>query len=209
MRNISAKPQIIFFSILTFTIIFAYTITNFTESIWAGIFAFFFVCVVIHNLLSKMYPARAEGYTEQDNLLAYDVQSLYHILFFEMILHTDLLPYPLEKLLDGLVGMKLGENSYPGSSILSTPYHFIEAGDNVIFGGGAIISPHSYESGAKLLLKPIKIGNNVTIGMNSVIMPGVVIEDDAIVAASAVVTKNTHIGRGEVWAGIPARKIRG
>lgn len=51
----------------------------------------------------------------------------------------------------------------------------------------------------------IKIGNNCFIGARSMIMPGVTIGDNSIVAAGALVTKN--IPSGEVWGGVPAHFI--
>jgi carbonic anhydrase/acetyltransferase-like protein (isoleucine patch superfamily) len=43
--------------------------------------------------------------------------------------------------------------------------------------------------------------------MRSVVLPGAVIEAGAIVAAGAVVAKNVRIPAGEIWGGVPARKI--
>ena len=39
-------------------------------------------------------------------------------------------------------------------------------------------------------------------------MAGVTIEDNALVATGAIVTKGTHISSGEVWAGVPAKCIK-
>ena len=50
------------------------------------------------------------------------------------------------------------------------------------------------------------IGNDVWIGAESMILPGVQIADGAVVAARAVVTKN--IGPYEIWGGNPARFIK-
>jgi len=208
MRVVPSLPKLIFFFIVGITAFASYLFGSLLGSLALGIIFFLIINVIIHRVLGLFMPPREAGYTDQDNLLAYDIQSMYDILFFEMILHTYLLPYPLERLFDKMMGMKLGANSYPANSYLSTPYHFISAGENVIFGAGAAVSPHTYESGGKLTIKPIKIGNNVTIGMNSVIMHGVTIEDGGIVAAGAIVTKDTHIKSGEVWAGIPAKMIR-
>ena len=59
--------------------------------------------------------------------------------------------------------------------------------------------PYSYA-------QPVRIGNDVWIGGNVTILPGVTIGNNVVVAAGAVVTKdipdNTLVG------GVPAKKIR-
>lgn len=55
------------------------------------------------------------------------------------------------------------------------------------------------------ILKPISIGNNVMIGMNSLIMPGVKIGNNVIVGGHSVVTKD--IDNGMIVAGVPAKTI--
>lgn len=54
--------------------------------------------------------------------------------------------------------------------------------------------------------QPVIIGADVWIGHGAVIMSGVRIGDCAIVGANAVVTKD--IPKGEIWGGVPAKKIR-
>jgi gamma-carbonic anhydrase len=44
--------------------------------------------------------------------------------------------------------------------------------------------------------------------MGAIIMDDCIIESNSIVAAGAVVTKNTKVESGTVYAGIPARKIK-
>ncbi|HLV24232.1 MAG TPA: gamma carbonic anhydrase family protein [Moheibacter sp.] len=51
------------------------------------------------------------------------------------------------------------------------------------------------------------IHDNVLIGMGAIVMDDCVVESYSIVAAGAVVTQGTHIKEGELWAGIPAKKI--
>ena len=55
-------------------------------------------------------------------------------------------------------------------------------------------------------LLPTKIGRDVWIGANAVILGGVTIGEGAVVAAGAVV--NRDVEPGAVVAGVPARKIR-
>ncbi|HNY75535.1 MAG TPA: gamma carbonic anhydrase family protein [Bacteroidales bacterium] len=71
----------------------------------------------------------------------------------------------------------------------------VEIGNNVSIGHSAII--HG-----------CKIGNNVLIGMGAIIMDDVIIEDNCIIAAGAIVTKNTFIPSYSIFAGIPAKKIK-
>jgi acetyltransferase-like isoleucine patch superfamily enzyme len=51
----------------------------------------------------------------------------------------------------------------------------------------------------------IAIGDDVWLGANVVVLKGVMIGRSAVVGAGAVVTRS--IPGGEIWAGIPARKI--
>ena len=65
-------------------------------------------------------------------------------------------------------------------------------GDNVSIGHNAII--HGCE-----------IRNNVLIGMGAIIMDNVVIEENSIIAAGAVLTKGTYVKQGSLFAGVPAK----
>jgi acetyltransferase-like isoleucine patch superfamily enzyme len=56
------------------------------------------------------------------------------------------------------------------------------------------------------ITKPIYIGNNVYIGINSIILPGVSIGDNVIIGAGSIVTKNLESNM--VFAGNPAKFIK-
>jgi acetyltransferase-like isoleucine patch superfamily enzyme len=53
---------------------------------------------------------------------------------------------------------------------------------------------------------PITVGNNVFIGINSIIMPGVTIGDNVVIGSGSVVTRD--IPADSVAAGVPARVLR-
>ena len=55
-------------------------------------------------------------------------------------------------------------------------------------------------------LRPTKIGQDVWIGQNAIVMVGVTIGDFAIVAAGSVVTRD--VPEGQVVAGVPAKVLR-
>jgi acetyltransferase-like isoleucine patch superfamily enzyme len=103
------------------------------------------------------------------------------------------------------LGARLGANTYSAGALLDPPLTRI--GSNTIIGHDAVIFAHVIE-GARLELKRVVIGDTVTIGATAVVMAGVHIGDHAIVSAGAVVTKDTRIGAGEVWGGIPARRLK-
>jgi acetyltransferase-like isoleucine patch superfamily enzyme len=87
----------------------------------------------------------------------------------------------------------------------------VTIGDNCMFGSGVIIldndshntstNPYIRRRG-KIEERPIVIGNNVWIGMRSIIMKGVKIGDNSIVAAGSIVTKD--IPSNEIFGGNPA-----
>ena len=78
---------------------------------------------------------------------------------------------------------------------------------DVVIGGGAVINGHLVERG-ELIFSPILIGEGALIGTGAMIQPGVQIGAGAVIASHAVVPKFKVIPAGEVWGGIPARKIK-
>ncbi|WP_317168577.1 acyltransferase [Mucilaginibacter agri] len=96
--------------------------------------------------------------------------------------------------------------------IISSEPFLIEIGDKVTITSGVRILTHdgstwlmNDKKGRRFLYRSVKIGNNVFIGVNSIIMPGVIIEDDVIVAAGSIVTKS--IPGGVIVGGNPAKII--
>jgi len=101
-------------------------------------------------------------------------------------------------------GGKVGKNSWIVGDV-TEPYLF-EMGDNSIIAGQAIVNNHVSEHGV-LILDYVKIGNNCLVGEKSIVMPGVVLEDNVLVGALSFVPKNRHLTRG-IWAGNPVKFIK-
>lgn len=85
----------------------------------------------------------------------------------------------------------------------------VEIGDDTIFAPGIKIisanhSKENYKNHDKC--RSIVIGKNCWLGTNCVILPGVVLGDNVIVAAGSVVTKS--FDSNSVIAGVPARIIQ-
>ena len=98
-------------------------------------------------------------------------------------------------------------------SIDLTRPSLVEIGSDVVFTRGCILLTHGYDwcvlrnlYGEVLCSSGrVRIGNNVFLGMNAVILKGVTIGDNVIVGAGSVVTRD--IPDGSVAAGNPARVL--
>jgi maltose O-acetyltransferase len=88
----------------------------------------------------------------------------------------------------------------------------VDIGNHVLIGPNVQIYTATHPLDAKTrnswleFAKPVSIGNNVWIGGNAVICPGVSIGDGAVIGAGAVVTKS--VPENVVVAGNPAKIIK-
>lgn len=112
------------------------------------------------------------------------------------------------------IGVKMGKNNHLYGDILwgSEPW-LITLGDNVYITNGCKFITH--DGGTLILRKyipdleltfPIVVKNDVYIGMNTIILPGVTIGNNCIIGAGSVVTKD--VPDNSVYAGIPAKFIK-
>ncbi len=117
--------------------------------------------------------------------------------------------------------LRCGENIYLGANSHINQYCCIWAsknskvvlGDNLLMGPGVKIfaSNHSTKPGVPMthqqwIEKDVTIGDDVWLGANSVVVPGVRIGRGSIVAAGAVVTKD--VSDNTIVAGVPAKTIK-
>ncbi|MCB0390435.1 MAG: hypothetical protein KDD58_04050 [Bdellovibrionales bacterium] len=119
-------------------------------------------------------------------------------------MRSHILPVPIMKLYYICLGVKIGANSFSSGVIFDSL--FVKIGHNTLIGHQAALIPHAIE-GEFLAHYPITLGDHVTIGTGAKILGGVIIDDYAIVSANAVVIKGTHIQKGEIWGGVPAKLI--
>jgi len=94
--------------------------------------------------------------------------------------------------------IKIGNNvGISGGSIVAA--NMIEIGDGTIIGANSTIIDtdfHPIKSNNRkydkknITSKPVKIGKNVFIGMNSIILKGVSISDDSVIPAGSIVRNN-------------------
>ena len=121
---------------------------------------------------------------------------------------------PTKENLKGLPFLRIGENSWLGNNT------FIEANKSIIIGDNVLIAPNCYITDSshgysdrdknikdqKGIYDCVKIGDNVWVGTNSVILKGVTIGDGAIIAANSVVNKD--VPKNVIFGGSPAVFIK-
>lgn len=113
---------------------------------------------------------------------------------------------PMKNIYYKMLGMKIGENTLIGG-VIKDPC-VTEFGDNTTMGEYSIIYGHIHDLHTDIItIKNIKIGNNCVIGAGAIIMPGVIIEDDVILASGALVTQDVVLKKGRIYAGVPAKEI--
>ena len=104
------------------------------------------------------------------------------------------------------------------SAVIRGDVHYIKMGNKVNIQDNATIHATYQKSpttigdnvsiGHNAIVHGCTIHDNVLIGMGAIVMDDCVVESNSLIAAGAVVTKGTHIKEGELWAGVPAKKVK-
>ena len=126
-----------------------------------------------------------------------------------------------------LVYHKSPQSNVPGrlivgnGSIIALGAEIRAAGGTVRIGDGSGVGQYNVVVAANHQMRPgearfhtgwdesrcgVEIGKNVWTGASCVILPGTVIGDNSVIAAGSVVRGT--IPPGELWGGVPARKIK-
>ncbi|MBI9032100.1 acyltransferase [bacterium] len=143
------------------------------------------------------------------------------VRFFQVILGLlsyNVFPSKVRIFLFRLMGVKIGKNTFIGVHVTidsSYPKHVI-IGNNCGIATGTVILAHRRDVSEYSINKgyndyPFKvmdvvINDNVQIGTNTTILPGIVIGNGSIIGAGSVVTKD--VPPHSLAVGLPAKVIK-
>ena len=108
--------------------------------------------------------------------------------------------------------IEIGKNFYANHNLVILDGNKVKFGDNVFVAPNCAFytagHPLDYKERNKGLeyAKPIKVGNNVWIGGNVTVLPGVSIGDNVVIGAGSVVTKD--ISSNVIAVGNPCKLIK-
>ncbi len=105
-----------------------------------------------------------------------------------------------------LLGMKVGRRACLLTTDF-TEFDLVALGDDVALNEDCTIQTHLFEDRV-MKIGPVKIGSRVSIGSNTVILYGSVIEDDVKVGDLSLLMKGERLRAGSQWAGSPLKSCR-
>jgi len=108
----------------------------------------------------------------------------------------------------------IGDNFFANYNVfIYSRNNIVTIGNDCLFGPDVLVIDNNHSVGLGQLIReqenttaPIAIGNDVWIGAKSVILPGTVIGDGAVIAAGSVVNKD--VAPYTVVGGVPAKFIK-
>jgi carbonic anhydrase/acetyltransferase-like protein (isoleucine patch superfamily) len=104
------------------------------------------------------------------------------------------------------------------NAVIRGDVHYIKMGNKVNVQDGAVIHctyqkhptniGNNVSIGHNTLVHGCTLHDNVLIGMGSIVMDGCVVHSNSIVAAGAVLLEGTIVPEGCIYAGVPAKKVK-
>ena len=174
--------------------------------------------------------------TKEKAILRSEVGIKMHLMTQEAMKITNLMnnkylpPAELRKYMSVLIGQEVdegfglfppfytncGKNIHLGKNVfINSGCHFqdqggIYIGDGTFIGHNVILATLNHDlnpnSRGDMWPKPIHLGKKVWIGSGAIVLPGVTIGDNSVIAAGSVVTKN--VPENSVYGGNPAKLIK-
>jgi serine acetyltransferase len=198
MSRFWIMPDLVYYMIIPFGLLFIYTITI----VWAAIITK--IRLMWLNLLHKPIEGVFHRSKKDKDYVYWNKRNLTR-MFLYWLLHT--LPFTYLKKYFSYVffGMKIGKDSVVNHVWLSP--EFVTIGNNVKIGQAACIYSFMFEADM-LLVAHVEIEDDVLIGPQTVILPGTKIQKGVIIDAGAWSDPFFTYEENGVYHGTPVELIR-
>lgn len=172
-----------------------------------GFFIFGFTLLFVVSVYNWLLPTNVRpfrgGYYSIKAVPWFLHNGLFYLVRFTFLPFVTLTPFGIWFL--KAMGMRLGRHVFVNTEYISDP-QLITLGDDVALGGSVRIFAH-YGGHGNLVVAPVIVGERATIGLAATIMGDVHVGADATVLAHSVLMPGSRVGKGEIWGGVPARRI--
>lgn len=194
------------FSTFIYSLLPIYNSTILIEILIVCIFIFPIIYGVFSAVLVRYIlffkPLPVGEFSMQDSVFQYWKLLTMLYMFGQRALFLVSFP-PMIPVIARLFGAKIGKNVAIGGTI-DTPF-LVSIGDNSVLGFGSLISGNIVFND-KIIIGRVDIGANSTVGIYSVIMPNVRIGHNVLLVTNSVLIQGSEIPDNEIWKGHPARK---
>lgn len=105
--------------------------------------------------------------------------------------------------------LEIGARSFLNAGVEIVCHHWVRIGEHCRIGPHCVLADtnhHPVHEGQGVRVAPVKLGRNVWLGRNVIVLPGVTIGDHAVIAAGSVVFAD--VPAREVWRGNPATYLK-
>ncbi|WP_341225025.1 WcaF family extracellular polysaccharide biosynthesis acetyltransferase [uncultured Arcticibacterium sp.] len=105
--------------------------------------------------------------------------------------------------------LEIGDNTWIGEQVWIDNLDYVKIGANVCLSQGVMLltGNHDYKSSTfDLMVGNITLGDGVWIGAKSLVAPGAICQENAVLGAASLLSKN--VPANEIWSGNPAIFIR-
>jgi acetyltransferase-like isoleucine patch superfamily enzyme len=166
-----------------------------------------FGLLLIVSMFNLLLPTRAKpfvgGYFSSAAIPWALHNGLFYLARYTFLPFATLTPFGVWFL--RAMGMRIGARAYINTEFISDPCP-IEIGDDAVIGGSVHLFAH-FGGGGHLTIAPVRIGHRATIGQMATLMGDVWVGDDAVILPHSVLLSGTRVGQGEIWGGVPARRM--